>query len=402
MPHRDILKIVLVFEDVPAGESATQPHRILIKGVSQLPDYIEFDNGAFTVSGDDTEVTVVNESNETASVNVLVEHWHSIPRVFGAVNQESLAVRPYISGPGMGGAPPSDDELVKVSDADTTSGKLDTKLAAGSNISLAIANPGGDESVVISANVPPDELVKVSDDDTTAGKLDTKLSAGANISLSVANPGGDESVVISANVPGTADPITVRGDTNADGASGNHADAEHQHRLELEVEDEGALAGARPAINFVGVGVGAVDNPAEDRVDITIPGTSDGGAVVKRSLYKSDTVSTSGNTFVDAMSGSTVAVPIDGDYWAIFEGEGMNSNANAVMEIGISVNSTAAVIAGSERDSQGNASDHRVTMTTVQLPGLVAGDLIRTLFRKSSGAQSVSLMRRHLSIFKVQ
>jgi hypothetical protein len=102
------------------------------------------------------------------------------------------------------------------------------------------------------------------------------------------------------------------------------------------------------------------------------------------------------------MSGGSVVVPIDGDYWAIIEGEGMNSNANASLQIGISVNSLVAVVAGSERSSQGNASDSRPVISTVQLPGLVAGDLVRALFRKRVGAQSVSLKNRHLSIFKVQ
>jgi hypothetical protein len=253
-----------------------------------------------------------------------------------------------------------------------------------------------------------DEKVKVSGDDTTTGFLEQKVVAGSGIALATLNPGADEDLEISVSGADAGDiltgpPITVRGPTNAEGGGAEIARAAHQHRLELEVEDEGALAGARPTINFIGVGVGAVDNPGQDRVDITIPGGDIGdGAVVKRSQYLSNTVSTSSNAFVSAMSGSPVAVPIDGDYWAIFEGEGMQSNANAVLEIAISVNSTTVATVGSERDSQGNASDHRNVITTVQLPGLVAGDLIRALFRKSSGPQSVSLMRRHLSIFKVQ
>jgi hypothetical protein len=102
------------------------------------------------------------------------------------------------------------------------------------------------------------------------------------------------------------------------------------------------------------------------------------------------------------MSGTSVTVPIDGDYWAIFESEGENQNAASIVEIGISVNSVAAVVANSERKSQGNASDMRPLVTTVQLPGLTAGDLVRCLFRKASGPGSVAMERRHLSIFKVQ
>jgi hypothetical protein len=281
----------------------------------------------------------------------------------------------------------------------------------GHDFNPAAFNPTASVGAIndVSGGAMVDEKVKVSGDDTTTGFLEQKVVAGSGIAIATLDPGADEDLEISVSGADagdilTGDPITVRGDTNAEGVGAEIARAAHQHRLEYEVEDEGVLVSARPRMDFVGDGVGAVDVPGEDLTRVTIPGPNlgDGGAVVKRSLYKGDTVSTSGNSFVDAMSGSTVIVPIDGDYWAIFEGEGMNSNANAVMEIGVSVNSTAVVVANSERDSQGNASDHRPVITTIQLTGLVAGDLVRTLFRKKSGAQSVSLMRRHLSIFKVQ
>jgi hypothetical protein len=102
------------------------------------------------------------------------------------------------------------------------------------------------------------------------------------------------------------------------------------------------------------------------------------------------------------MSGSTVVVPIDGDYWAIIESEAENQSASGIIEIGISVNSVVAVVANSERRSQGNANDVRPVISTIQLSALTAGDLVRCLFRKVAGAGSVSLGDRHLSIFKVQ
>jgi hypothetical protein len=199
-------------------------------------------------------------------------------------------------------------------------------------------------------------------------------------------------------------PITVRGPTNAEGVSLDAARADHDHRLEYEVEDEGVLVSARPRMDFVGDGVGAVDVPGEDLTRVTIPGPNlgDGGAVVKRSVYVGAHISTSSGTFVDGMGGSFVTVPIDGDYWVIFEGEGMNQAASGVVEIAISVNSTGITIGNSQRASQGPASDMRPLITTVQLLGLTAGDLIRCLFKKKSGAGSVEMDRRHLSIFKVQ
>ena len=55
--------------------------------------------------------------------------------------------------------------------------------------------------------------------------------------------------------------------------------ADHVHRLELLVGEEGVFVGARPAINFIGSSVTAVDNPGSDRVDITVSAAALGGAL---------------------------------------------------------------------------------------------------------------------------
>src|SRR5574341_10438 len=65
-----------------------------------------------------------------------------------------------------------------------------------------------------------------------------------------------------------ATPITVQGGTNFVGASGSLARADHQHRLELNVEQDGIAIGSRPTINLIGATV--ADNGPNDRVDITI------------------------------------------------------------------------------------------------------------------------------------
>ena len=204
----------------------------------------------------------------------------------------------------------------------------------------------------------------------------------------------------------TGAPVTVRGANNAAGVATSVTLADHEHRLEYEVEDEGALISARPRMNFVGDGVGAVDIPGQDKTEVTIPGPNlgDGGAVVKRSQFVNPVggSSTSSATYVDGMAGTSVPVPVDGDYWVMFESEAENQAASGVMKIGISVNSLVAVAADSERMSQGPASDVRPVVTTVQLTGLTAGDLIRALFRKVSGGGSVMLFARHLTIMKVQ
>lgn len=48
---------------------------------------------------------------------------------------------------------PSIDDKVRVSNADTTSGHLDTKISAGTGISTAILNPGANESLQISSTI---------------------------------------------------------------------------------------------------------------------------------------------------------------------------------------------------------------------------------------------------------
>jgi hypothetical protein len=197
-------------------------------------------------------------------------------------------------------------------------------------------------------------------------------------------------------------PITVRGDTNAEGVSDKVARADHQHRLEVEVEDEGSLAGARPTIDFVGAGVGAVDDPANDKVVVTIPGTLVDGAVVERDLFKDNQVQTTSGSFVDAMGGASVTVPIDGNYWAILEAESTNQSGSGILEVGIGVNGTAAAVANSERRAQGNANDIKIVTVTVNLGALLTGDTVHAIFRRFSGAGSVRLFARNLSIFKVQ
>ena len=85
------------------------------------------------------------------------------------------------------------DELVTVTAAETTPGRLDSKVQPGSNISTAIMNPGANEQLRISGT---DEFVKVTGADTTPGRLDSKVQAGANIALSTLNPGANEQLEI--------------------------------------------------------------------------------------------------------------------------------------------------------------------------------------------------------------
>jgi hypothetical protein len=256
----------------------------------------------------------------------------------------------------------------------------------------------------------PDEKVKVSATDTVTGFLADKIVAGSGVALTILGSPGDEDLEIKVSGADAGDivtgpPITVRGATNAEGAGAEIARASHDHRLELQVEDEGALAGARPTINFIGVGVGAVDDIPNDRVNITIPGnTPSDGATVERSQYNGLIATTDLFTFQDGMAGLSIPVPIDGNYWAEWEGEFKNDTASTQLEVGVSVDSLVAVVANSERTTTGNANDMGTFVTSIELGPLLTGQLIRGLFRKKAGSppQCVSIIRRNLTIFKVQ
>jgi hypothetical protein len=360
---------VVLFEGIPAGTTLSLPHGLNRSGAALTPDFCASDNGNVVVqpapATDEITVTVTNISAEEQTARVWCEWLHSENRAQGIGMPGAASAAPFEPSPPFipesGGAGAMADEKVKVEAADALTEFLEDKVVTGDGVTVNKIDKGGG---VLALQLDAENL--------DAGNIDTGV------------------------------PITVRGPTNAEGASAEIARADHDHRLEVEYEDEGILASARPRLNVVGIGAGLVDDPGNDRAVLTIPGTPSDGTVVKRSQYVATNTSTSGAAFVDGMSGTSVTVPIDGDYWAIFEAEGMNQSASGVVEIGISVDSLVAVVANSERSSQGPASDMRPLITTIQLPGLTAGQLVRCLFRKSSGAGSVEMDRRHLSIFKVQ
>jgi hypothetical protein len=68
----------------------------------------------------------------------------------------------------------------------------------------------------------------------------------------------------------TAAPVAATGTTNTIGTANTVSRADHVHRLEMTVQDEGSLVASRPRLNFIGSNVSAVDNPGQDRVDVTI------------------------------------------------------------------------------------------------------------------------------------
>ena len=85
------------------------------------------------------------------------------------------------------------DELVKASAADTTAKVLDQKLAAGTNISLSLLNPGGDEQVEVSSTGVPAARILTAGAGLTGGG---DLSADRTFDV-IAN--ADGSIAVNAN-----------------------------------------------------------------------------------------------------------------------------------------------------------------------------------------------------------
>jgi len=108
--------------------------------------------------------------------------------------------------------------------------------------------------------------------------------------------------------PGFGVPVTATGDTNAAGVSGLAARADHLHRVEVIVQEEGVLAGARPTLNFIGDRVSAVDDAINDRVNITFT-DFDGGTITSPILSSAGTCAAPAYSFALEPDSGLLAVP---------------------------------------------------------------------------------------------
>ena len=80
-------------------------------------------------------------------------------------------------------------------------------------------------------------------------------------------------------------PLTVTGPDNREGSGLAPSRFDHQHRLELSVLLNGNYVGQRPSINLLGSGIGVLDNPLRDRIDVTITGGGSGGSGAVQNFF---------------------------------------------------------------------------------------------------------------------
>ncbi len=89
------LKNILSFTVTPGGGSVSLPHGLIVQnGRPVKPDFVIPSLPGFTITADDTNVTVSGDG----TVDVLVEAWHSIERVFGDKATLELTPQPFIAG----------------------------------------------------------------------------------------------------------------------------------------------------------------------------------------------------------------------------------------------------------------------------------------------------------------
>ena len=87
---------IVRFVNVPAGGAVSQAHGLNINGVAINPDFVISTVTGFTITADDTNVTAMNNNPIATSVDVWVEHKHTILREFGGVQFTALTPQPLI------------------------------------------------------------------------------------------------------------------------------------------------------------------------------------------------------------------------------------------------------------------------------------------------------------------
>lgn len=111
------LKNIVRFMNVPAapgpGNTVSLPHGLAWSPpgggeIPQVPDILIPNTFGFTVTADAINVTVTNNQDVPASVDVLAELWHTFERAFGPSGVEDLVPQPFVVNQGGAGGGGSD------------------------------------------------------------------------------------------------------------------------------------------------------------------------------------------------------------------------------------------------------------------------------------------------------
>ena len=128
------------------------------------------------------------------------------------------------------------------------------------------------------------------------------------------------------------------------------------------------------------------------------PGGGGGGPSPAASVVDTATFSNATTTFAVAIS---VVVPADGDYLVIFEGDTRGAPTTPDLLIAIGLDGGLVEIGDSEREWGAADNEDRGLTTTAALPGLTAGQVVDGMLRRMSGAGTVDIDNRRISIWQV-
>ena len=95
-----VLKNILAFTGLPVGVPTSLPHLLNVAGTPVAPHTIALDGSGFTVAANALTVTVTRTTG-AATVNVYVEHWHTIEAALPPGNLAGLT--PFQFGGGASG-----------------------------------------------------------------------------------------------------------------------------------------------------------------------------------------------------------------------------------------------------------------------------------------------------------
>jgi len=154
-----ILKNILNFTGLIAGDTVSLPHLINLNDLPMTPDLVAANTAGFTVTANDTDVTVTKQAGtDSTGVRVYVELWHSIEDVEPQPDGIPLSYFPFVFGTGLA----STDGAMPLSGAihisntnvtihriwlfDSTAGSVDANLPLASSVprssQLAVKNLG--------------------------------------------------------------------------------------------------------------------------------------------------------------------------------------------------------------------------------------------------------------------